>query len=482
MARRWMSAGAVLAGLSLVWLPASALLISQIEFDLALPRGAVDTLTFSVLNNETDPLEIQISLADWDRDITGENRFYPPGTLPRSAAPWLSVSPLRFDLEPNKQQEVRFSIKVPSDIAGTYWAAIMVEAAPKQTQPQPPGTTVIVRRRFAVKVLETPPGTGTKDGRITLIDVRGLNPPNYLVEFENRGTIHAPRVTGRIELRDEKGTLLEKLDLESFPILPGAKRLLKVTSARKKGDLLPPGKYLVVAVLDYGGETLAGGQFVLRIKPLQLVPIGTASAPPQDLDKDGLYEDINADGKLTLDDPALLGLNLDRPAVQENARAFDFDNDGDADFDDVIALKKMAQGQTSSGLFAFAGHWPAKMYGPGEAWQASLDVHRAAVGGTAYSPGEAWLAALDGELPSHLDDLELLAHHLLELAPGAEGGHGLGGDHDALLGLRVDAHGALARAGLKGPKARNAHRLPVADRLGDGAEHRVYGLFGRLLA
>jgi P pilus assembly chaperone PapD len=356
MARRWMSAGAVLAGLSLVWLPASALLISQIEFDLALPRGAVDTLTFSVLNNETDPLEIQISLADWDRDITGENRFYPPGTLPRSAAPWLSVSPLRFELEPNKQQEVRFSIKVPSDIAGTYWAAIMVEAAPKQTQPQPPGTTVIVRRRFAVKVLETPPGTGTKDGRITLIDVRGLNPPNYLVEFENRGTIHAPRVTGRIELRDEKGTLLEKLDLESFPILPGAKRLLKVTSARKKGDLLPPGKYLVVAVLDYGGETLAGGQFVLRIKPLQLVPIGTASAPPQDLDKDGLYEDINADGKLTLDDPALLGLNLDRPAVQENARAFDFDNDGDADFDDVIALKKMAQGQTSSG-------------------QASLDVH-----------------------------------------------------------------------------------------------------------
>jgi P pilus assembly chaperone PapD len=356
MARRWMSAGAVLAGLSLVWLPASALLISQIEFDLALPRGAVDTLTFSVLNNETDPLEIQISLADWDRDITGENRFYPPGTLPRSAAPWLSVSPLRFELEPNKQQEVRFSIKVPSDIAGTYWAAIMVEAAPKQTQPQPPGTTVIVRRRFAVKVLETPPGTGTKDGRIALIDVRGLNPPNYLVEFENRGTIHAPRVTGRIELRDEKGTLLEKLDLESFPILPGAKRLLKVTSARKKGDLLPPGKYLVVAVLDYGGETLAGGQFVLRIKPLQLVPIGTASAPPQDLDKDGLYEDINADGKLTLDDPALLGLNLDRPAVQENARAFDFDNDGDADFDDVIALKKMAQGQTSSG-------------------QASLDVH-----------------------------------------------------------------------------------------------------------
>lgn len=329
---------------SLFFVNGRALLISNIEFDLALPRGAVETLAFQVLNNETDPLEIQISLADWDRDINGENRFYPPGTLSRSAAHWLSISPLRFDLTPNEQKEIRFSITVPKEVGGTYWAAIMVEAAPKQTQPQPPGTTVIVRRRFAVKVLETPPGTGTKDGRITLIDVRGLNPPNIFIEFENRGTIHTPEVKGRIEIRDEKGAPLEKLDVEGFPTLPGARRLLKVTSARKKGDLLPPGKYLVLAILDYGGESLAGGQFVLRVTPLQLVPIGDAKAPPQDLDKDGLYEDVNADSKLTLEDAALLGFNFEKPAVQENARAFDFDNDGDVDFDDVVTLKKMAEG------------------------------------------------------------------------------------------------------------------------------------------
>ncbi len=345
MAKRWLRGGAalILGGISFA-IPASALLISHIEFDLALPRGAIDTLTFTVLNNEAETLEIQLSLADWDRDISGENRFYPPGTLPRSAAAWLSVSPLRFDLAPNEQKEIRFSMKVPSDISGTYWTAIMVEAAPKRSQPPPPGTTVIVRRRFAVKVLETPPGTGTKSGRITLIDVRGLNPPNFFVEFENRGTIHTPSVTGRVELRDEKGTLIERLDIESFPTLPGARRLLKLTSARKKGELLPPGKYLVLVILDYGGETLAGGQFVFKIKPLQLVPIGDAKAPPQDLDRDGLYEDINADSRLSLEDAALLGFNIDSPAVQENARAFDFDNDGDADFDDVVTLKKIAEG------------------------------------------------------------------------------------------------------------------------------------------
>ncbi|MCS7273899.1 MAG: hypothetical protein NZ610_00610 [Candidatus Bipolaricaulota bacterium] len=328
--------------LALCFVETRALLISNIEFDLALPRGATETFAFQLINNETDPLEIQISLADWDRDLYGENRFYPPGTLPRSAASWLSVSPLRFELARNEQREVKFSLRVPRDIEGTYWAAILVEASPKQAQPHP-GTTVVVRRRFAVKIFETPPGTGRRDGRITLLDVRGLNPPNVWLEFENRGTIHTPRVTGRVEIRDEKGALVEKIEVDSFPTLPGAKRQLKATSSRKKGDLLPPGRYAVLAILDYGGESLAGGQYILRILPLRLVPLGEAKAPPQDLDRDGLYEDTNADGALSLDDAALLGLHLEKPAVQENARAFDFDNDGDADLDDVLTLKKMAE-------------------------------------------------------------------------------------------------------------------------------------------
>lgn len=338
-------AGALLLGLALCFVDTRALLISNVEFDLALPRGAHENFAFQLINNEAEPLEIQISLADWDRDINGENRFYQAGALPRSAAGWLSLSPTRFDLARNEQKEVKFSLRVPRDIEGTYWAAILVEASPKPAQPQP-GTTVIVRRRFAVKVFETPPGTGKRDGRITMLDVRGLNPPNIWVEFENRGTIHIQKVSGRIEIRDDKGATVDKIEFESFPTLPGAKRQLKITSNRKRGDLLPPGRYAVLAVMDYGGESLAGGQYLLRVNPLKLVPIGEAKAPPQDLDRDGLYEDINADGKLSIEDAALLGFNIDKPAVQESARAFDFDNDGDADFDDVLTLKKMAEEQS----------------------------------------------------------------------------------------------------------------------------------------
>jgi hypothetical protein len=328
-------------------MPSAALRVSQIEFDLILPRGVIETFSFHVLNNEEEPTEVTLTLADWDRDLRGENRFYPPGQIARSAAGWISVAPTKFALKKDEQREVRYTIRVPPEIEGTYWAAIMVEGTPQQTAGQP-GTTVVIRRRFAVKVYETPPGTGKKAGRITGLELRGLNPPNVYVEFENKGNAHFPEVKGLVEIRDEKGTTLEKIAVAGFPILPGAKRGLVVNSSRQKGDLVPPGRYVILAVLDYGGDSQAGGQLIARLKELKLVPVGDSKAPPQDLDKDGLYEDVNGDGRLTIDDATLLGFHLDSPAIQENARAFDFDNNGPVNFEDVLALKALVEQKSKS--------------------------------------------------------------------------------------------------------------------------------------
>jgi hypothetical protein len=44
-----------------------------------------------------------------------------------------------------------------------------------------------------------------------------------------------------------------------------------------------------------------------------------------------------------MDDVTLFGFNITSPEVQENWWAFDFDNDGDADFDDVITLKELLE-------------------------------------------------------------------------------------------------------------------------------------------
>jgi 2',3'-cyclic-nucleotide 2'-phosphodiesterase (5'-nucleotidase family) len=57
-----------------------------------------------------------------------------------------------------------------------------------------------------------------------------------------------------------------------------------------------------------------------------------------DVDGDGLYEDVNGDGELTLSDVTLLFVNLENAAVTENAAAFDFSDDGGVGVGDVTAL------------------------------------------------------------------------------------------------------------------------------------------------
>ena len=74
-------------------------------------------------------------------------------------------------------------------------------------------------------------------------------------------------------------------------------------------------------------------------------PFGESASSPRDVDGDGTYEDINGNGLLSLEDPALLGFYIDSKAVQENAEAFDFNDDGVVDFNDVVALKAMLEGQ-----------------------------------------------------------------------------------------------------------------------------------------
>jgi subtilisin family serine protease len=65
---------------------------------------------------------------------------------------------------------------------------------------------------------------------------------------------------------------------------------------------------------------------------------------PADPDDDGLYEDVNGDGKVDMRDAELLyeiALNGD---VASDTTAFDFDGDGDFDIDDVQALIRIIDG------------------------------------------------------------------------------------------------------------------------------------------
>ena len=60
--------------------------------------------------------------------------------------------------------------------------------------------------------------------------------------------------------------------------------------------------------------------------------------PVQDLDGDGLTEDINGNGRFDFADIVVLFEQLDSPAVVDNQQYFDFNGNGSVDFTDIRDL------------------------------------------------------------------------------------------------------------------------------------------------
>ena len=250
------------AGLGLGFV-AWGLQISQIEFDLVVEQGQVYSLTFLVRNDAERAQTIKLYLGDWDRDLDGTNRFYPPGTIERSLAGWLSLPFTQLTLGPEEAAEVKAELSVPpsdeATLAGTYWGIIFVQGEPRPLEQA--GTTVMAIERFGVKVYATIAGTEVSEGRVAKLEVTP-GEEGYQVEvyYENTGNVHQ-RVAGTLEVIDRTGAVVQELELGEFPILPGAVRRVAANL-----PLLARGIYQLRAVMDYGGETLVAGVTVLRVR------------------------------------------------------------------------------------------------------------------------------------------------------------------------------------------------------------------------
>lgn len=104
----------VVLGIMLFVMPAFALQITQIEFDLHLAPGETDTYTFQVINNESDPRDVTVYIGDWTRTESGENDF-----LTLNSAHWLFPR----NLAAGDEIDVKYSATLPTDdvtISGTY--------------------------------------------------------------------------------------------------------------------------------------------------------------------------------------------------------------------------------------------------------------------------------------------------------------------------------------------------------------------------
>jgi len=78
---------------------------------------------------------------------------------------------------------------------------------------------------------------------------------------------------------------------------------------------------------------------ITRVIPVENdIPPVTGENPPQDLNGDGFYRDVNGDDQFTIADVQVLFQNRNTEAVQNNPEAFDFNGDGEVTIADIQIL------------------------------------------------------------------------------------------------------------------------------------------------
>jgi P pilus assembly chaperone PapD len=228
---------------------------------------------FSVKNNGGVPLQATVALADWDRDETGANRFFPAGVNAGSCGGALRVSPATMRLEPGTSQDVRVSVErgtaASEATAGREcWQIVFVET----TLPPVPGAqrAVAYVLRTGVKLYVAPGGLDL-GGEITDMRVRARTTADGAavsdssageleLTFHNSGSLHSV-AQGSVELRRADNSVAATLPIPELNTLPGSSRRVSVALPH-----LPPGRYVVLAILDFKGNELAAAQLEHEVR------------------------------------------------------------------------------------------------------------------------------------------------------------------------------------------------------------------------
>jgi P pilus assembly chaperone PapD len=251
---------------------AQQIAVDQIEIYLAAGDPTRSSAVFNVSNEGDRPMQATLYMSDWDRDSTGNNRFFPVGTLRESCRDVLQVFPTQVRLEPHSQQAVRVTLTGAGVPRTSCWSVVFAELV-DPVRLQQAGRTVQAVIRVGTKIYVEPAavlrGADVSDMHLarhtaTAVELAAhmsmdTARQDLVVHLKNTGGTQI-RPSGRVEIRRTDNSVATTVAVDEFPLLPGATRRLSVPL-----PALARGKYVALTLLDYGGAEIAGGQVEFEI-------------------------------------------------------------------------------------------------------------------------------------------------------------------------------------------------------------------------
>lgn len=221
-------------------------------------RGVIE-----IQNTKSSDQAVKVYQRDYFFRHTGESLYEAPGSLPRSNADWVDLSPTYLNLKPREKTKVSYEITVPAtdSLRGTYWSVIMVEGVkPPDEDLLHRGVNIQTQVRYAIQIATTVGHTGKRELLFLDANIEEENGVRKLaIDIENPGDfMFKPDVSA--ELFDEQGSSIGTFFADPRKIYP-------LTSTRFWAEIgnLPVGKYKALLLADCGDEDVFGINLELEI-------------------------------------------------------------------------------------------------------------------------------------------------------------------------------------------------------------------------
>lgn len=232
--------------------------ISPPRVSLSGEPGQTVTTTVNLVAGTGQAQQIEVSTSDWTLDGRGDLVLLPADSGDASATTWLTTEADAFQLDADSTRPFRLSVAIPDDptLAGTYATLVFFRVVPDT--PASAGVAVVTTTQIGFTLYVTIAGTETSGSELT--DLYLSDDGALTLAVRNDGNT-LMRLDGRVELRDESGSVRYTLPVDDVPVLRGSEREVRVG--------LPPevaaGSYVALALVEDSRGGLLTGQALIDV-------------------------------------------------------------------------------------------------------------------------------------------------------------------------------------------------------------------------
>lgn len=239
--------------------------LSPMRLELRMAPGTQHSGSLNLTNNSAVKMRVRTELLDFfiDNEATPQFEHENKQEDAYSCRQWLSINPMETELGSPDQLLVRYTMRVPQDAReGSYHCAAGFTTLPAAEQISGTGMRMAVRVVAAFYVVIGNPKIdgGLKEFKLEHTDDKDNSNGAWraVVIMANRGLMYF-RPTGKLDVLDSEGKVIETQEFQSIPVLPNREQRFLFPLKAPLGT----GTYTLRARVDVGGGEIQEGQAVV---------------------------------------------------------------------------------------------------------------------------------------------------------------------------------------------------------------------------